>query len=72
MFFTGAVTPLFLTWPAVFLDQPGYRIPVPPQFGEIFQLYRFNATFDTLMLLKTALLVLLLFVFVFGINQYFQ
>ena len=71
VFFTGAVTPLFLTWLWYFWINRGTEFR-SLQFGEIFQLYRFNATFDTLMLLKTALLVLLLFVFVFGINQYFQ
>ncbi len=71
VFIIGAVTPLFLTWIWYFWIDRGNEFR-SLQFGEIFQLYRFHATFDTIMLLKTGLLVLLLFVFIFGINQYFQ
>lgn len=71
VFFTGAVTPLFLAWLWFFWVDRGTEFR-SLQFGEIFQLYRFNVTFDTRMVLKTALLVLLLFVFVFGLTRYFQ
>lgn len=71
VFFTGAWTPLFLAWVwFLWVDRGGEFRAL--QFSEIFQLYRFNVTFDTVMLLKTGLLILLFFVFVFGLSQYFQ
>lgn len=71
VFFTGAGVPLFLAWLGYFWSDQGQLFRAT-QFGEIFQLYRFNVTFDTLMLVKTAFLGVLLLVFVFGLGQYFQ
>ena len=71
VFFTGAWTPLFLAWLWYFWNDLGGAFR-STQFNEIFQIYRFDVSFDTRMALKTALLVLLLVVFVFGLNQYFQ
>ena len=62
VFLTGAIVPLFLAWLWYFWDDRGTEFRAL-QFGEIFQLYRFNATFDTRMLLKTAFLMSLLLVF---------
>jgi len=71
VFLTGAVVPLFLAWLWYFWDDRGNEFR-SLQFGEIFQLYRFNATFDTRMILKSAFLTLLLLVFLSGLSTYFQ
>ncbi len=71
VFMTGAAVPLFLTWLWYFWDDRGTEFRAL-QFGEIFQLYRFNVTFDTKMLLKTSFLVLLLVVFLYGLNHFYQ
>ncbi|MCA0238325.1 MAG: hypothetical protein LCH81_18275 [Bacteroidetes bacterium] len=71
VFFTGAFTPLFLAWLWYLWADQGSEFRAI-QFGGIFQLYRFNVTIDHKMLLKTALLVILFFVFIFGLGQYFQ
>ena len=71
IFLTGAIVPLFLAWLWYFWDDRGNEFRAL-QFGEIFQLYRFNASFDSKMLLKTAFLGSLLLVFLVGLGQYFQ
>lgn len=70
VFLCGAIVPLFLGWLWYFWADQGNEFR-SLQFGEIFQLYRFNLTFDTRMLLKTTFLVLLMLVFLYGLSVFY-
>lgn len=70
-FVVGAVVPLFLAWLWYFWANSGGAFR-DMQWGGLFQLYQFDAVWDFKLVLKTVLLILLAFVFLFGLGSLYS
>jgi hypothetical protein len=66
-FLAGAFVPLFLGWLWYFWADRGVEF-WQKHWGDLFLVYRFDAVFDDKMILKTALVLLLALVFLFGLG----
>ncbi|MDO8366483.1 MAG: hypothetical protein Q7T20_06780 [Saprospiraceae bacterium] len=68
IFFTGIFAPLFLVWLWYFWADRGVEFR-DAQWGNLFQIYRFDAVFDAKMLYKTMLVAFLAFFSLLGIGS---
>lgn len=71
VFLIGAFVPLFLGWLWYFWADQGSAFR-DAQWGDLFQLYRFDVALDEKVLLKTVFIVLLTFVFLFGLGSLYS
>lgn len=71
VFLLGAFVPLFLGWLWYFWADKGGAFR-DAQWGNLFQLYRFDLILDDKVLLKTTFIVLLAFVFLFGLGSLYS
>lgn len=71
IFLIGALVPLFLVWLGYFWLDRGAEFR-QAHFSNLFQLYPFDAVWDTILVLKTALFVLLTFVFLLGLGSFYS
>jgi len=71
VFLIGALVPLFLTWLWYFWQDRGAEFR-DTHWADLFQLYHFDAVMDTKFVLKTALMIVLILVFLFGLGSLYS
>lgn len=71
VFVSGAFVPLFLVWLWYFWHDRGSDFR-DAQWNGLFQIYRFDAVWNEILMLKTALVVLLTVVFLIGLGSLYS